>query len=297
LSSRITVSMPQGWRADSVTFNHPKVEPTMTGSTYSWELRNLPFIEREPAAPELTNLAPRMAISIYPPQGKTTLLKPFSSWKDVGGYNNELSDPQASYNEAIAAKARELTANAKSEFEKIQAIGGYSQSVNYISIQIGVGRGGGYRPHAAVDVFNKNYGDCKDKANLMRAMLKSIGIESYPVGIFSGDPTHVREEWPSPHQFNHAIIAVKVSDETKVPAVIKHSSLGRLLIFDPTDEDTPVGDLPDHEQGSLALIAAGEHGELVRMPMTEPEANKLERTIEAELDSEGGLSVKMQERF
>src|SRR5262249_7197016 len=154
--------------------------------------------------PGMANLAPRVAVSVFPPPGKTTMLKTFANWKDVSQYTCELADPQSAYNDAIAAKTRELTANAKSEFEKIQAVGRYAQNVNYISIQIGVGRGGGHRPHAATEIFAKNYGDCKDKANLMRSMLKSINVESYPVSIFSGDPTFVREEWPSPNQFNHA---------------------------------------------------------------------------------------------
>ena len=85
----------------------------------------------------------------------------------------------------------------------------------------------------------------------MRAMLKVLDITSFPVGIYSGDPDYVREEWASPQQFNHCIIAIKVSDETQVATVISHPTLGRLLIFDATDDDTPVGDLPDHEQGSL----------------------------------------------
>ncbi len=147
-----------------------------------------------------------------------------------------------------------------------------------------------------MDVFNKNYGDCKDKANLMRALLKSLGVESYPVLIFSGDPNRVEPEWPSPQQFNHCIIAVKVSDETQAPTIVKHPSLGRLLIFDPTDDDTPVGDLPDHEQGSYALIVAGEAGELMKMPVTPPEANRLERAVEAELGADGSLTAKVSER-
>lgn len=296
LLSRVTVTMPPGWRAESVMFNRDKLEPAVNGSSYTWELRNLPFIEDELASPKLSKLVPVLAINIFPPAGKTTMLKPFASWKDVSRYNSELSDPQAAFNETIAAKVRELTANAKTEYERIQAIGRYAQNVNYISIQTGVGRGGGYRPHAAADVFSKNYGDCKDKANLMRAMLKSLGIESYPVAIFSGDPNFVRQEWPSPHQFNHCIIAVKVSDATDAPTIIKQAQLGRLLIFDPTDDDTPVGDLPDHEQGSYALIVAGEAGDLVKMPITPPEANRLERTIEAELSAEGSLTASVRER-
>lgn len=293
--SRITVNLPQGWRADSVTFNHAKLEPQVNGTSYTWELRNLPYIEDEPASPTFTNLSPRIAIGLYPPPGKGGALRTFTSWKDVSRYISELANPQANYSEPMAARARELTANAKTEFEKLQAIGRYAQNVNYISIQIDTARGGGHRPHAAVDIFNKNYGDCKDKANLMRAMLKSLGIEAYPVVIYSGDPTYVRQEWPSPHQFNHCIIAVKVSDATDAPTVIKHQSLGRLLIFDPTDETTPVGDLPDHEQGSWALIGAGDLGDLVRMPATPPEANQLERTVEATLDAMGTLSAQIKE--
>ena len=135
--------------------------------------------------------------------------------------------------------------------EKIRAIGRYVQGIRYISIDIGVSRGGGMRPHAAAQVFAKSYGDCKDKANLMRAMLKAINITAYPVAIFSGDPTFVREEWASPYQFNHCIIAILVGDEAQAPTVIKHPKLGRLLIFDPTDDDTPTGDLPEHEQGQF----------------------------------------------
>ncbi|HWP45102.1 MAG TPA: hypothetical protein VNO14_17805, partial [Blastocatellia bacterium] len=70
----------------------------------------------------------------------------------------------------------------------------------------------------------------------------------------------------------------------------------RLLIFDPTDDNTPVGDLPDHEQGSLALIIAGDQGALLRMPVTPPEANLLERHTEAVLAADGSITAKVSER-
>lgn len=297
LASRFTMNLPAGWRAEGVTFNHPKIEPVINGSAYSWELRGLSPIEEEPASPPVTNLAPRLAVSFFPAAGaKAGIGKSFDKWSDVSRWLFELSDGQAVTNEAMNAKVRELTANAKTEFEKIQAIGRFAQSVNYVSIQTGIGRGGGYRPHSAIDVFSKSYGDCKDKANLMRAMLKVAGIQSYLVSIYSGDPTYVREEWPSPQQFNHCIIAVKVSDETRSPTIVTHPTLGRLLVFDPTDSNTPVGDLPDHEQNSLALIVAAEAGMLMRMPGTPPEANKVERQIDAVLGADGSLTAKVIER-
>ncbi|HEY1403549.1 MAG TPA: DUF3857 domain-containing protein, partial [Pyrinomonadaceae bacterium] len=297
LMSRYTLALPTGWSAKGIMFNHGKVEPAVNGTTYTWELRNLAPIEPEIASPEVTSLAPRLAISYTPAQGGagTTIMgaRSFASWTDVSRWYSELSDPQSAPDDAIALKARELTANAKTELDKIRAIGRYVQDIQYISIQIGVGR---FRPHSAAEVFAKRYGDCKDKANLMRAMLRTLKIEAYPVLIFSGDATFVREEWASPSQFNHCIIAVRVGDETKAPTVIQHATLGRLLIFDATDENTPVGDLPDHEQNSYALIAAGPDGALVRMPVMPPEANQLEREAEINLAADGSITANVRER-
>ena len=182
LSSGISVTVPTGWRAEGVFFNLPKIEPTVNGATYSWQARNLDGIKPESGSPSMANLVPRMVVRIFPPAGKSAgILRTFESWTDVSRYMSEISDPQVQLDDALAGKARELTAHAKTEFEKIQAIGRYAQGIKYVSIQIGAGRGGGYRPHSSLEVFKKSYGDCKDKANLMRAMLKALNIAAYPV--------------------------------------------------------------------------------------------------------------------
>ena len=241
ITARYSLSLPEGWRVEGVTFNHPKIEPKVNGPSYSWELSNLPPMPDEPMSPSLTNLVPRLAVSYYPPaNAPAASIKTFSSWGDVAAWMSELEDPQVIVDDAMARKAYELTALAKTELEKIRAIAQYVQNIRYISIQTGTGRGGGYRPHASNEVFAKSYGDCKDKANLMRAMLKVVGITAIPVSIYAGDPNYVRASWPSPHQFNHCIIAVKISDQTQASTVIQHPTLGRLLIFDPTDEETPI---------------------------------------------------------
>jgi hypothetical protein len=131
----------------------------------------------------------------------------------------------------------------------------------------------------------------------MRAMLKAVGLVAHPVVIYSGDRTYVREEWPSPQQFNHCIVAVVVGDDTKAPSVVTHAKLGRLLVFDATDDTTPVGDLPDHEQGSLALVVAGDQGALLRMPFTPPEENLWKREVEAGLAADGSIRATVRERL
>src|SRR2546423_3584440 len=293
LASRLTVNVPAGWRATGAVFNAPKLDPMVTGNSYTWEMRNLPRIEDEPASPSVRSLAAYLAVKYGPPTGSTAAVKSFDSWSDVSRWYTDLADPQAAPDDAIATKARELTVGAKTELEKIRAIGRYVQNLQYVSIQIGIG---GWRPHAATQVFAKQYGDCKDKANLMRAMLRAVKLEAYPVLIYATDRTRVREDWVSPGQFNHCIVAVKVGDETKAATVILHPALGRLLIFDATDSNTPVGDLPDDEQGSFALVAAGADGALVRMPVTPPEDNMLKREVEAGLSADGSLTATIHER-
>jgi hypothetical protein len=203
---------------------------------------------------------------------------------------SELEDPQMTINDDLAAKTRDITANATTEFDRIRAIARYVQQTRYIAIQLGLGHGGGYQPHSAIDVFTKGYGDCKDKANLMRAMLSVMKIPAYLVSITADDPMYVRAEWASPHQFNHCIIAIKVSDNTKAPSIIMHPKLGRLLIFDPTDPYTQVGDLPEDEQGSLALIDNKETDSLTEMPTSDPDQNRLDRSIDAALGVDGSIN-------
>jgi len=297
LVSRYSLTLPSGWRASSLTFNHEKVEPSVNGSTYVWELHDLAPIRTEPASPKINSLVPRVAINYFQSDSAASASsKAFESWNQVSRWATELHDPQAIPDQAVTAKARELTANSKTDLDRIRAIGHFVQNLQYISIDIGVGRGNGYRPHAASQVLAKAYGDCKDKANLMRSMLRSINITAYPVAIYLGDSSHVREEWASPYQFNHCIIAIKVGDDTNAPTIITDPKLGRLLIFDATDSSTPVGDLPEDEQGSFALVIAGEAGQLLRMPALPPEASSVDREADVVLAPQGSISATVREK-
>ena len=292
LVSRLVLTLPPGWQAKGEIFNHDPVEPSIEGSTYTWEMKDLPLVKKEPASPTLNSLVPWIGVSYYPP-GSEANAKGFHDWKDVSLWVSSLSDSQAQADDALTAKVRELTAGLGTPYARIQRIGHYVQNIKYVEIATNLARGGGIRPHLATDVFAKQYGDCKDKANLMKTMLRVAGIDSYLVSIYSGDRDHVRPEWASPYQFNHAIIAVKVPDDVSGPAVLVHPVLGKLLIFDPTNSETPVGDLPAYEQGNYALIIAGNKGDIVQMPVAPPEANRAEVTIEGTIGADGSLQASM----
>ena len=293
--SRYTLNLPTGWQASALVFNHDGIAPKVNGSSYTWQVGNLQPIKPEPMSPSIKDLAPFMAVNFAPPSGEEAN-RTFASWQDVSRWATGIYDAKVVINDEIAAKARELTADAKTELDKIKAIGKFVQNLQYISIDIGVAYGNGYKPRASDTVFSRGYGDCKDKATLMRAMLQALKIESYPVVIYAGDPNFVRKEWASPRQFNHCIIAVSVSPDTTAPTVIENEKLGRLLVFDATDDMTPVGDLPETLQGSYGLVMAGDDGDLLEMPLTGVEDNVMVRTVAVKLAGDGSISGSIAEQ-
>jgi transglutaminase-like putative cysteine protease len=291
IEARYSITVPAGWTAKGTMLNHEAITPVVDGNTYTWTLKNLPFREGEVAAPHLLGMSPMLAVD-YQPSAGVSDPPAFKAWPDVSRWHTAIADPQADITPEMVAKVRELTANATSEYDKIRALGHYVQKVRYVEIAMDLSHNGGVRPHMASQVFDKQYGDCKDKANLLLAMLKSAGIKSYLVAIYSGDRTFVKKEWASPSQFNHMILAIQVSDAVKAATAFS-SPVGRVLIFDPTDDKTPMGDLPFYEQGSYALICAGPKGDLVQMPVIAPDVNLLTQTIHASIDPTGKLTASV----
>src|SRR5260370_7940342 len=112
------------------------------------------------------------------------------------------------------------------------------RDVRYVAMELGIG---GYQPHPAVDVCTHHYGDCKDKATLMSAMLKEIGIESYYV-VINSQRGAVTPEMPA-HMggFNHAILAIQlpvVVDDDSFAARMPHPKLAHLLFSDTTERSS-----------------------------------------------------------
>jgi hypothetical protein len=297
LISRFSLTVPAGWEFKATSINREPIESGKTGTSAMWELRNLPWIEEEDYSPALSSLAPRIFVSYFPPPTNSAGLRGLKDWAAVSSWLTGLVEPPSAVTEAVRAKASQLTSNAAGEFEKIRAIAAFVQQIKYVAVQLNLTKGGGYAPRRSEETLAKAYGDCKDKATLMRTLLKAIGIDSYLLTLSADDRSYVRPEWASPMQFNHAIIAIRVSPSVTGPMVIESKAQGRLLIFDPTDSITPLGDLPLDEQGSYGLVIAGGEGELIKMPSASTTANRVESNIEASLDLHGRIEARVLGRY
>jgi hypothetical protein len=241
--------------------------------------------------PAESALAARMALAYYHPEESFH----FGSWEDIGRWYANLSNDRRNDSVQIADRARQLTTGLTGTFDKAAALASFLQSrIRYVAIEIGIG---GYQPHFATDVYRNGYGDCKDKATLLSSMLRDIGVSSQLVLVHTNRGTVVPEA-PSAY-FNHAILAVDwPADEPldpRVHSMVTGKSGQRWVIFDPTDEYTPFGDIGSHLESNNVLVSADTGGELVQLPLNQPERNELRRTGKLKLLEDGSLIGEIEE--
>ena len=292
--ARYTLELPAGWEYKAVWVNHAEVAPTSGGNnSWHWQLKDIPEIKLEQHMPPWKGVAGLMIVSLIPPGGGN---RGFLTWSEMGSWYSGLVQGRRDPSPELRQKVAELTAQTKTPLSQMRAIAQFMQDdIRYVEISLGIG---GWQPHSARDVFSNRYGDCKDKVTLMSAMLKEAGIDSYYVlihtergGIAPSVPAHLGA-------FNHAIIAIHVPDgvtDAHLMATMQHPRLGKLLIFDPTDEVTPFGSLRGELQGSYGLLIAPDGGELLQMPSLPPVDSGSRRTAKLTLDSQGFLKGEVQD--
>ncbi len=105
-------------------------------------------------------------------------LSTFADWQQVGQWYAKLQGDRVVVDESVRKKAAELTQGATTPSEKARRLYNYvALNIRYVSISFGVGR---LQPHAASEVLQNGYGDCKDKHTLLQSLLKAENIQSYP---------------------------------------------------------------------------------------------------------------------
>lgn len=295
-TARYSIILPLGWTADASWVNWKAQEPRPLegpAPSMAWDMAGIPAIESEPLMPRARALAGRLVVRLKPrlPDRRT-----FSGWADLGAWYGALSKECRVPDASVRQEALRLTEKAPDSISKLRALAEFVQKeVRYVAVEIGIG---GYKPHKAPSTLSNHYGDCKDKATLLAAMLESVGVSSNYL-LVQTDRSLVTAESPvSLYSFNHVVLAIRLPadvPDTELPAAIAHPRLGRLLVFDPTSPYTPLGQLPFYLQGSTVLLVAEGGGELVLLPMPPPESNRLERQGRFRLQADGTLEGEVLE--
>ena len=137
--------------------------------------------------------------------------------------------------------ADEITRGIKDPRAQVVALYEWvTKNIRYVSISL---EHGGYVPHAAEEIRLARYGDCKDHATLLEALLTARKIRSSVALIHTGDSYFVPKV-VTPRAFNHAI--------TYLP------DLG--IFVDSTPGFLPFGAIPPSGAGKQSLIVDAGHG-------------------------------------
>lgn len=194
-----------------------------------------------------------------------------NSWDDLARIYAPQYREKTVITPEISAKAQSLVADVATPRQKAQIIYDWVRSnIRYVAAYLG---DGGQIPHDAAWVFANRYGDCKDHAILLEAMLRSVGIESSPVFISNGTTEHNLPKvvvWA----FNHAITYVPELD----------------LYLDSTSAFTPFGELPSGDQ-DRPVLRMYEKTVLGRTPAATVKQRMVKRKTEIDVAESGSAVV------
>lgn len=150
---------------------------------------------------------------------------------------------------ALAAKAKELTATVSGDINKVKTIYNWVQNnVRYIAFEDGIA---GFKPAKAIDVLNKKYGDCKGMANLIKGLLKGIGLDARLCWIGTN---HIAYDLSTPvlSVHNHMIAALMLN--------------GKTYFLDGTETNIGFNEYAERIAGRQVLIENGDNYILTNVP-------------------------------
>ena len=138
--------------------------------------------------------------------------------------------------------------------------------IRYTGVEFGKGA---IVPRSSRETLARRYGDCKDQATLLVAMLRVAGIRAEVALLRTGATATWHPRCPGLGDFDHAIVYIP-GDRYRAPAHVDRS-LGTLR---------PAGYLPLLDQDRWAMLAGPETRELIHTQRMDYKANTGEQVFE-----------------
>jgi cellulose synthase operon protein C len=231
-------------------------------------VENLPAIAVEPAMPSPEEFTPEVQVSSY------------ADWDAFTTWWWNLIKDQYDVSDAMRAKLEEILEGKTTDEEKLRAIYDFVVTdVRYVAWEFGVH---GYKPYRASAIFDRRFGDCKDKALLINALLSEIGLKGYPV-LIRAEGVRPSEDHALAlvEHFNHCIAAIPTGD-------------GGYRFLDGTAEFHAAEDLPDSDRGARVVVVEEGRAVPVVVPHATPEENGVDETLEVALRADGSATAVLK---
>lgn len=170
---------------------HLTPHTTDSGSVYEWQQQAIAAVIDEDDYPDWHTPYAYLEVS------------EFANWQEVV----EWALPMYQFSEPLVPELKLLAdswlAQAKSSAEYAAMVVRYVQNnIRYFGIEIGLNS---HQPHAPNQVFERKFGDCKDKTTLMLTLLRYGGLEAYPALVSHRWKKGIATRLPNPGVFDHVI--------------------------------------------------------------------------------------------
>jgi transglutaminase-like putative cysteine protease len=244
-------------------------EPTVTTvggqREYLWRAANVPPKLLDAGLPDW-----------YDAYGEVQL-DDFASWGQVAAWGEALFASPGPLPGSLTARLARIRAGHPAKDAQVLAALRYVQDdVRYVGIEIGVNS---HRPNPVATVLRRGYGDCKDKAQLLVAMLRQLGIAAQPALVSTSYGSHLRDLQPTADYFDHAIVRAEVG--------------GRAYWLDPTATYQRGGLAASAPPFGAALVLGGAGDSLTTIPR-EPAADPMVEVAVTFVLADVGTPVTMQ---
>jgi Flp pilus assembly protein TadD len=237
------------------------------GAWQRWTAREVPKLVPEPSMPGYSEVLAYVHVSTY------------RTWEDVGRFYWGLVKDQLRVTGEVRAAAFDAVKGIAegAEEARIRAVYDFVVSrTRYVGLEFGINS---FKPYPVEMTLSRRFGDCKDKASLMHAMLEALGIDSRLVLLRTKRLGGIETAPASLAVFNHAILYVP-----------KYQ-----LYLDGTAEFHGSGELPADDRGAeVLIIEPGGPSRFLRTPEALPRDNVDETKLVARLAADGSAGVEVK---
>lgn len=133
------------------------------------------------------------------------------AWADVARWALTLYPAPAPLPDELEGRIAEWRALPTRDARMLAALRAVQEEVRYFGTELGEST---HRPAEPAETWRRRYGDCKDKARLLSAVLHELGVQAEPALVSAGTGRGVRDQLPSGAAFDHVIVRARDGDRT-----------------------------------------------------------------------------------
>jgi transglutaminase-like putative cysteine protease len=186
------VGRPQPGIKNHSTDVRPMIQSHDATKEFLWEWHDLPPFEDEDKVPAWYDAYPWLELS------------DFTNWAEVAAWATRLYPPAASLPPELMEKIDTWKQTIARPEDRLEAALQFVQDeIRYLGFELGPGS---YRPNEPSLVFARRFGDCKDKACLLCAILRQMDITASPALVNTDSEGAILGWLPSPYAFDHVVV-------------------------------------------------------------------------------------------